>query len=180
MVGRVLVGIVAVALGAATASCGSADGGVSQEAVRWADRVCQSVNDGAQTLASPPRLNPADPTQARDGMVGYLDLVVHALDAVSQRIDDAGPPPVTDGRNAVVAAKGTIGETRSAIVSAQERLRAVQVTDLAHFQQEVGEIGKSMASLGNVEGPIKDLKGNHELNLAFSQAKSCQALETPA
>ncbi|RZQ65821.1 hypothetical protein [Amycolatopsis suaedae] len=173
MFGRVLAG---VAVLAAVAGCGEAAPEGNAAAVGWAEQVCRSVGEGAATLAQPPRLDPANPAQVRDGMVGYLGQLARALDTVSRGLGTAGVPPVADGAAAAAAATTTIGQTRAALEQARAKLGQAPVSDPAAFQRAVGEVGKDLAALTNVEGPVKDLRANPELNQAFAAAGSCKAL----
>ena len=162
-----------------TAGCGSDSGGgqVSGQAIAWAEQVCQTVQAGGQRLSQLPQVDPNNPLQARDSLVGYLGVLLESLDAVANGITSAGTPPVANGQSAVTAAMSTLTKTRSAVGDARTKLQQAPA-DPASFQQVLTQVGQGMGSLGNTEGPTKDLRANPELNEAFTQAPTCQKLDT--
>ena len=178
---RRLVSLVCVAVsGLVVAGCSDSDGDSDGPAVAWVERVCASVEKGAQTLASPPAADLADPQTAKTAFTDYLGRVSQALDTVSAGIRDAGQPPVDDGQRAVDNAMGTISEIKTAIETARTRVAGLPVTDPAGFQQALNDVGAGLAKINGVEGPTKDLKANPALNEAFGKAPACQRIDGSA
>ncbi|MFL6144586.1 MAG: hypothetical protein ACJ72N_22325 [Labedaea sp.] len=168
-------------VGCALAACGSRPHGPDADpAVDWAEQVCARVETGAATLAQPPSVDLNDPQRARDGMVGYLERLSTALDSVASGLRGAGSPPVVDGQAAVDKAMATIGESKTAVDAARDRLRQAPVTDPASFQRAVADVGAGMAKLGDAQGPTKDLTANPALRKAFDQAPTCRRLDGAA
>jgi hypothetical protein len=175
---RALLAAFACAL-AVVAGCSSNSGnnGVNGQAIAWAEQVCQTVQAGGQRLSQLPQVDPNNPLQARDSLVGYLGVLQEALDSVANGITSAGAPPVANGQSAVTAAMNTLTKTRTAIGDARTKVQQAP-GDPAGFQQVLTEVGQGMGSLGNTEGPTKDLRANPELNEAFTKAPTCQKLDT--
>ena len=171
---RALLAVFALILTA----CGSNSSGgeVSGQAIAWAEQVCQTVQTGGQRLSQLPQVDPNNPAQARDSLVGYLGVLIEALDSVASGLTSAGAPPVDNGQSAVKAAMDTLTKTRTAIGDARTKL---QQADPASFQQVLTEVGEGMGKLGTAEGPTKDLRANPQLNEAFTQAPTCQRLDQP-
>src|ERR1051325_627783 len=97
------------------AGCGSGSAGggqVNGQAIAWAEQVCQTVQAGGQRLSQLPQVDPNNPAQAKDGLVGYLGVLLEALDSVATGITSAGAPPVDNGQSAVKAAMDTLAKTR--------------------------------------------------------------------
>ncbi len=161
-----------------TAGCGSNSSGgeVNGQAIAWAEQVCQTVQAGGQRLSQLPQVDPNNPAQAKDGLVGYLGVLLEALDSVASGITSAGNPPVANGQSAVNAAMDTLSKTRTAIGDARTKLSQAPA-DPASFQQVLTEVGEGMGKLGGTEGPTKELRANPELNEAFTQAPTCQRLD---
>jgi len=162
------------------AGCGSDSSGdqVNGQAIAWAEQVCQTVQVGGQRLSEPPQVDPTNPQLAKDSLVGYLGVLLEALDSVAQGISRAGAPPVADGQSAVDKAMEALGKNRTAIGDARTKLQQAP-SDPVSFQQVLTDVGTQLGQLGSAEGPTKDLRSNPALNEAFTQAPTCQRLDAP-
>ncbi|MEC3978412.1 hypothetical protein [Amycolatopsis sp. H20-H5] len=169
----------ASALGLALTGCGSkgaADDGPHADpaAIAWVDKVCTGVQAGSAKLANPPAFDQADPQKARDAMVGFLTSISSALDDMAGGIKGAGLPPVPNGQVTVDKATGTLTETKAKVDATRTRMQAAKISDKEGLQQVIAEANTSMGQLSDPEGPIKDLKANPELNLAFAESPTCK------
>ncbi|GAA4524592.1 hypothetical protein [Amycolatopsis samaneae] len=163
----------------ALTACGSprpADTGhhADPAALAWADKVCTGVAAGSAKLSRPPALDPADPGRSKDAMVGFLTSLAAALDDMAGGIRAAGVPPVPDGQSAVDRATTTLGDTRAKVADTKAKMQDAKVTDQAGLQKVIGDADGTMSKLSEPEGPIKDLKANPELNLAFAESPTCK------
>ncbi|HET9137982.1 hypothetical protein [Actinophytocola sp.] len=165
--------------GLAVAGCSGAEDDSGGPAVAWAERVCASVEQGAQGLALP-AADLTDPQAAKTAFDAYLGQVAQALDRVSAELRAAGAPPVADGQQAVDSAMGTITEIKTAIEGARTRVAALPVTDAGSFQAALNDVGTGLAKIDSVEGPTKDLKANPALNEAFGKAPACRRIDGSA
>ena len=161
------------------AACGSdapADPGrhADPAALAWVDKVCTGVAAGSAKLAQPPAVDAADPKKTRDAMVGFLTKLSSALDDMAGGIRTAGVPPVPDGQSAVDKATGNLGDTQEKLAATKSRMEQANVTDDAGLRKAIAEADATMGQLADPEGPIKALKANPELNLAFGESATCR------
>lgn len=161
------------------AACGSdtpADPGrhADPAALAWVDKVCTGVAAGSAKLSQPPAVDDADPVRSRDAMVDFLGRLGSALDDMAGGIRTAGVPPVPDGQSAVDKATGNLTETRTKLAETKSKMEQAKVTDQPSLRRVISEADSTMSQLADPEGPIKDLKANPELNLAFSESATCK------
>ncbi|ONI84069.1 hypothetical protein ALI144C_15280 [Actinosynnema sp. ALI-1.44] len=159
------------------AGCSSGDDGLNRPAIAWADQVCQTVQDGGAKLSQLPRIDAADPRQAKASLLAYLGSIGAAIDSVSARLRQSGPPPVAEGQAAVDKAMATLDSARGTLDSARGRLEQAQANDPVSFQKAVESVGSGLEPLSGAVGPTKDLRANKELDAAFSHAPACQRLD---
>jgi hypothetical protein len=160
-------------------ACGSdtpADPGrhADPAALAWVDKVCTGVAAGSAKLSQPPAVDDADPVQTRDAMVDFLGRLGSALDDMAGGIRTAGVPPVPDGQSVVDKATGNLTETKTKLGETKTKMEQAKVTDQPSLRQVISEADATMGRLADPEGPIKDLKANPELNLAFSESATCK------
>lgn len=97
-----------------------------------------------------------------------------ALDDMAGGLRDAGVPPVPDGQSAVDKVTGNLGKTRTKLAATKTTMEQAKVTDDASLRRVISEADATMGRLADPEGPIKDLKANPELNLAFGESATCK------
>ncbi len=162
------------------AACGSdapaADPGrhADPAALAWVDKVCTGVAAGSAKLSQPPAVDSADPVKTRDAMVDFLGRLGSALDDMAGGIRGAGVPPVPDGQSAVDKATGNLTATKTKVGETKAKMEQAKVTDDASLRKVISEADATMGQLADPEGPIKDLKANPELDLAFSESATCK------
>jgi hypothetical protein len=160
-------------------ACGSddpADAGrhADPAALAWADKVCSGVAAGSAKLSQPPAFDPNNPQGAKTAMVGFLNSLTVALDDMAGGIRNAGVPPVPDGQSAVDKATTTLDETKSKVTATLAKMQEAKVTDKASLEKVVADADTTMSGLSEPEGPIKHLRANSELNLAFTESSTCR------
>ena len=161
---------------AACASDTPADPGrhADPAALAWADKVCTGVAAGSAKLSQPPAVDDADPAKTRDAMVDFLGRLGSALDDMAGGLRTAGVPPVPDGQSAVDKATGNLTETKTKLAQTKSKMEQAKVTDQPSLRKVISDADATMGQLADPEGPIKDLKANPELNLAFSESATCK------
>lgn len=172
----VLTAVVGVAVSGCSESGGSSSS--EQDALAWAERVCQSLHEGGAALSKPPQLDPRSPQKAKASVVGYLETLHKALESMDAELQDAGSPPVAKGLNAYGKALATLDEIQQGVDGAVQRLRKVKVTDQAGLQKALTRAGKDLAKVQKLDGPAADLTANPELDKVFANAPKCQGIET--
>ncbi|WP_372664307.1 hypothetical protein [Amycolatopsis kentuckyensis] len=160
-------------------ACGSdtpADPGrhADPAALAWVDKVCTGVAAGSAKLSQPPAVDDADPVKTRDAMVDFLGRLGSALDDMAGGLRTAGVPPVPDGQSAVDKATGNLTETKTKLAETKAKMEQAKVTDQPSLRKVISDADATMGQLADPEGPIKDLKANPELNLAFSESATCK------
>ncbi len=143
-------------------------------ALAWADKVCTGVAAGSAKLAQPPAVDDADPAKTRDAMVDFLGRLGSALEDMAGGLRTAGVPPVPDGQSVVDKATGNLTETRGKLAETKAKMEQAKVVDQPSLRQVISEADATMGKLADPEGPIKDLKANPELDLAFSESATCK------
>ncbi|MGW4400963.1 hypothetical protein ACWEHA_37190 [Amycolatopsis nivea] len=161
---------------AACSSAAPADTGrhADPAALAWVDKVCTSVAAGSAKLSQPPAADSAAPGKTRDAMVAFLDRLGSALGDMASGLRAAGVPPVPDGQSAVDKAAANLSETTNKIAATKAKMEQAKVDDQASLHQAVAAADATMGQLTDPEGPIKDLKANPELNLAFAESPTCK------
>ncbi|WP_244210784.1 hypothetical protein [Amycolatopsis kentuckyensis] len=162
--------------GAACASDTPPDPGrhADPAALAWVDKVCTGVAAGSAKLSQPPAVDDADPAKTRDAMVDFLGRLGSALDDMAGGMRGAGVPPVPDGQSVVDKATGNLTETKTKLAETKAKMEQAKVTDQPSLRKIIAEADSTMGQLADPEGPIKDLKANPELNLAFSESATCK------
>lgn len=167
----------AAAIGAlgftAAAGCGGVSDDPRQLASDWVERVCQSVNAGAEKLSKPPKVNLASARDMKDSVVTYLTTVSDALGDTEAELRAAGVPPVHNGIAAYGKALKTTEALQGALAKAVSDLRAAKVEDEQEFKAAMTKVGKRLGKVRQQEGPAEDLKANPELATLFQQTPSC-------
>ncbi|MGW4063880.1 hypothetical protein ACWEGE_36725 [Amycolatopsis sp. NPDC004747] len=143
-------------------------------ALAWVDKVCTGVAAGSAKLSQPPAVDDADPVKTRAAMVDFLGRLGSALEDMAGGLRTAGVPPVPGGQSVVDKATGNLTETQSKLAETKTRMEQATVTDQAGLRQVVSDADATMGKLADPEGPIKDLKANPELALAFSESATCK------
>ncbi len=143
-------------------------------ALAWVEKVCTGVAAGSAKLSQPPAVDDADPGKTRDAMVDFLGRLGSALDDMAGGLRGAGVPPVPDGQSVVDKATGNLAETKTKLAETRTRMEQAKVTDQPSLRKVIAEADSTMGQLADPEGPIKDLKANPELNLAFSESATCK------
>ena len=143
-------------------------------ALAWVDKVCTGVAAGSAKLSQPPAVDDADPVKTRDAMVGFLGRLGSALDDMAGGLRTAGVPPVPNGQSAVDKATGNLTETKTKLAETRSKMEQAKVTDQPSLRKVISDADATMGQLADPEGPIKDLKANPELNLAFSESATCK------
>lgn len=143
-------------------------------ALAWVDKVCTGVAAGSAKLSQPPAVDEADPVKTRDAMVDFLGRLGSALDDMAGGLRGAGVPPVPDGQSVVDKATGNLTETKTKLAETKTKMAQAKVTDQPSLRKVIAEADSTMGQLADPEGPIKDLKANPELNLAFSESATCK------
>ncbi|MDS0132074.1 hypothetical protein H5970_02155 [Amycolatopsis sp. CM201R] len=143
-------------------------------ALAWVDKVCTGVAAGSAKLSQPPAVDEADPVKTRDAMVDFLGRLGSALDDMAGGLRGAGVPPVPDGQSVVDKATGNLTETKTKLAETKTKMAQAKVTDQPSLRKVIAEADSTMGQLADPEGPIKDLKANPELNLAFSESGTCK------
>jgi len=143
-------------------------------ALAWVDKVCTGVAAGSAKLSQPPAVDDADPAKTRDAMVDFLGRLGSALEDMAGGLRTAGLPPVPDGQSVVDKAMGGLAETKTKLAETKSRMEQAKVTDQGGLRQVVSDADATMGQLADPEGPIKVLKANPELDLAFSESATCK------
>lgn len=148
-----------------------------QQAVAWAERVCDSVAEGGAKLSEPPKLDPSSPEKALAGIIGYLGKLSAAVKGMETELRAAGAPPVRDGQSAYDKALATLDDIQTAVKKATSGLRKAKVDDPATLRSAMTTAGQEMAKVRQSEGPAADLKANPELYAVFAKAPSCKQID---
>lgn len=177
MIRRLIV--LSAVVGVAVSGCSESDGSSpsQQDALAWAERVCQSLHEGGAALSTPPKLDPRSPQKAKASVVGYLETLDKALESMDAELQKAGSPPVAKGLDAYGHALATLDKIQQGVEGAVQRLRKVKVTDQAGLQKALTRAGKDLAKVQKLDGPAADLTANPELDKVFASAPKCQGIE---
>ncbi|MEV6908831.1 hypothetical protein [Amycolatopsis sp. NPDC051071] len=143
-------------------------------ALAWVDKVCSGVANGSAKLSQPPAFDAANPQGTKTAMVSFLNSLTAALDDMAGGIRNAGVPPVPDGQSAVDKATSTLGDTKSKVSATLAKMQDAKVSDQASLQKVIADADSTMSGLSEPEGPIKPLRANPELNLAFAESQTCR------
>jgi hypothetical protein len=195
-----IAGVVLVALTLAACSGGDDGGGgggtggaatggdtsqnVSAEA--YAKSLCTSmqtyitdVTDLSNTFVS--NLDPsADLAGQRDAVIGFLDDVLAATDALISDLEGAGVPDVEGGADITSAVKQSFDRARSVIEDAKSQVQGLSLDDPTQFASRLSDIGTTIqTSLGDIGGSLSALN-SPQLSEAVAAEPACASVASAA
>jgi hypothetical protein len=150
----------------ATGVCGAIAG--------WIDDI-QGLNEDLQA-----NLDPANLDALKDVMVGFLEDVTAATDAVIDEVEAAGVPDVEDGDATAGAVLAALRDSRAVFVDARDRVQGLSSADPAAFAAELETLGTdiqtSMSGIGSELGQFE----SQELNEASEDVPECDGVASAA
>lgn len=176
MARRLVVGLALVAAAGLAAGCGGSGGEDRRETapeVVWAGRICDAVGQGAAGLKLPAFSDPEDAKAVKKEYLTFLGGLSAQLTTLEGRLRQAGAPPVPHGRDAWAKALANLQAAKTALGDATAEVRAAKTNDIDRFQASIAELDKMMKRYADYEGPIKDLRANPAMGLAFDRSQSC-------
>jgi hypothetical protein len=175
MKSRVTTVFAAALCALAVAGCGD-DGAGGGDAAAWAESVCSSIKNDIKAIAEQPEVDQSNPQAAKDALVTYLGTLGTSLDGMASAVEDAGPPPVEGGEEAVRSFVDEVGKAKESVTSARTKLETAPVTDLASFQTAVVPAMEDLQSLADMD-PTGSFADNEELNKVLQETAACKEVD---
>jgi hypothetical protein len=177
--------VILLSLGLALGGCSSGSDGdnngkpaasQSSEPVAWVGAFCTGLGDvitGVGKIANAQET----PQGQKDGLLAFTDTVQQAFANTANKLEQLGPPRITDGKqvhdaavNFFTTAAGTVGGQRA-------KLAELDAND-PQFLEKASRLGGP--DLGAASNQMRELTSNQELVPAFGAAPECQRLGTAA
>jgi hypothetical protein len=159
------------------AGCGGADsGGVSADAVAWADQVCGALTGFTRAATAGPGVDVADPVAATQGMSQYLGSTAEELERSLTALEAVGPSPVEGGDEYVARLSEALTGIRAGFEAARTQLDNIDTSDMKGFATAYPAAIAPLQELRNLPDPTEGLRSNEELRAASEQAQNCREL----
>src|SRR5262249_21917464 len=107
----------------------------------------------------------------------FADIVQKAFTTTAQRLEQLGPPKITDGQKAQDAAVGYFHTTAGTVTQQRAKLAALDANDPEFAKNAANLAGPD---LGSASAQMQGLTANKELAPAFSNAPECKHLSDAA
>lgn len=173
--------VVLLALGLALAGCGSGDKPPAatvkdSDPAAWVGTFCNGLGD---VVAGAAALGKAQPTaqSQKDALLAFADTSQQALVSTARRLDELGPPRITDGKRVHDTAVSFFNNAAGTVAGQRPKLAAVD-PNAPDFVQQISKIPGP--DLGAASGQARELTSNSELMPLFRSAPECQRLNTAA
>ena len=150
----------------ATGVCGAIAG--------WVEDI-QGLNQDLQA-----NLDPTSIDALKDAMVGFLEDVTAATDAVIEEVEAAGIPDVEDGQAAADAVLSALSDSRDVFQDAHDRVEGLSTDDPAAFGEELQTLGTDLQSSMSGIGSELDQFASPELDEASKDIPECQEVAAAA
>lgn len=177
MARRLIIGVMLASVTAVSAAgCGGSDNKSKKDGpeVAWAGKVCDSVGQRSAQLQLP-QVNSKDSKSLKTGYYRFLGNLSAQLKALEGSLQGAGAPPVSGGPATLTKATTNLKAAQTAVDGAQAELGKAKTTNIKVFQASLAKVGQTMAKFSGYEGPVKDLRTNPALSVAFDKAPSCSS-----
>ncbi|MWA07156.1 hypothetical protein F8568_043840 [Actinomadura sp. LD22] len=144
----------------------------TKAAVAWAGRVCRAIPPGI-TDSPLPKINARDVAASERAIAAYMTGMAKRLDTVRARLQQAGSPPMADGRAVLDATLKDLEATGRQLRDAASGLRTGRPGTPA-FRTAQADAGKAMRRLGGYRPPTRALRASPAIGDAFTRAAPCK------
>lgn len=167
--------VVLLALGLALAGCGSGDkppAAKDSDPVAWVGTFCNGLGD---VVAGAVALGKAQPTpqSQKDALLAFADSSQQALASTARRLDELGPPRITDGKRVHDTAVSFFNNAAGTVAGQRPKLAALD-PNAPDFVQQISKVPGP--DLGAASGQARELTSNSELMPLFRSAPECKRL----
>ncbi|MEU6750805.1 hypothetical protein ABZ914_31715 [Spirillospora sp. NPDC046719] len=143
----------------------------TRAAVAWAGRVCRAMPPGI-TDSPLPKIKAQDVAASERAIAAYMTGMAKRLDTVRTRLQQAGSPPMADGRTVLDATLKDLETTGRQLRDAASGLRTGRV-GTPEFRTAQANAGAAMRRLGGYRPPTKALRASPAIGDAFTRAAPC-------
>lgn len=179
---------VLLSLGLALTGCGSdADSGAAKpqqpavpqqgaDPVAWTGAFCGGLSDvigGVSAIGK----SAATPQGQKDGLLEFSDIAQRAFTNTAQKLEQLGPPKITDGTRFQDTAVGFFRTAAGTVGDQRAKLAALDAAD-PEFVQKASQLAGP--DLSGASAQMQGLTSNQELAPAFRAAPECQRLTADA
>lgn len=178
---------VLLSLGLALAGCGSDSGSndakpppsvpqKGSDPVAWTGAFCGGLSDvisGVSAIAK----SQATPQGQKDGLLEFSDIAQRAFANTAQKLEQLGPPRITDGKRLQDTAVGFFRTAAGTVSDQRAKLAALDAKDPEFVQKASNLAGPD---LSGASAQMQGLTSNQELAPAFRAAPECQRLTADA
>ncbi|MGA9692635.1 MAG: hypothetical protein WBR33_14610 [Pseudonocardiaceae bacterium] len=183
--GRSCSGAAAVlALGLALTGCGGSANvapnppaaSAGSEPVAWAGAFCGGLGDVIGGVSAISNAQPT-PEGQKDGLLKFSDIAQRAFASTAQKLQQLGPPKITDGKQVQDTAVGFFSNASQTVGVQRTKLAGLDPND-PDFVNKAGHLAGP--DLGAASTQMQQLTSNKELAPAFRTAPQCQQLSATA
>jgi hypothetical protein len=166
-----------VTLGLALGGCGSADVKAKppplqgSDPVAWAGALCSGGYGGVFAGMTALANSQPTPQGQKDGLLALSDSVQKAFANAAHKLEQLGPPRITDGKRVHDTAVNFFTTTAETIRGQRAKLAVVDAND-PDFVQKVSHLPGP--DIGAASAQLRELTSNKELEPAIRAAPECQ------
>jgi hypothetical protein len=142
----------------------------------WAGVFCSGLADvinGVSVIAN----SDSAPQSQKDGLLAFSDLAQHAFTTTALKLQQLGPPKITNGKTIQDAAVSFFATAAHTVTDQRSKLAALDAND-PDFAQKASNLAGP--DLGMASAEMQSVITNQELAAAFSTAPECQRLSAAA
>ena len=176
--------LAAIVLAFAAAGCGGGDDGGNgdsasdaTEASVWAASVCGALGNWVKSLSSALR-DTKDLKTVKAGFVTFLEDAEESTEEMVEKVEEAGPPDVTQGEAIQEDLVKTLGDVQQSFSQAVDKANDLSTSSLQSFSSGVSKLSEDvqdhLATTGGEFNQLSDRYQSPELDDATDGEPACE------
>lgn len=138
----------------------------------WVGAFCGGLGDVLAGVVALAKSQPT-PQGQKDGLLAFSDSAQRAFANTARKLEQLGPPRITDGKRVHDSAVGFFTKTAGTVGDQRAKLAALDA-NAPDFVQKASQL--QGPDLGGASTQVQELASNKELMPAFRAAPECQRL----
>lgn len=142
--------------------------------VAWAGAFCGGLGEVIGGVSAMIKAQPS-PQGQKDGLLEFSDIAQRAFANTAQKLQQLGPPRITDGKQVQDTAVGFFSNASQTVGVQRTKLAGLDAND-PDFVNKASHLAGP--DLGGASAQMQQLTSNKELAPAFRTAPQCQQLSS--
>ncbi len=148
----------------------------SSDPVAWAGTFCGGLGEVISGVSAIAKAQPT-PQGQKDGLLEFSDIAQRAFANTAQKLQQLGPPRITDGKQVQDTAVGFFNNASQTVGAQRTKLAELDAND-PDFVNKASHLAGP--DLGAASTQMHELTSNKELAPGFRTAPQCQQLSATA